>query len=210
MRRFLKNIFAAAVVAAVCLVASGNVAAQFRYGPSVGVNFSTLHFSQDLISVGRVAGPNAGLQAEMMFPGIGFGLGLGVHYNMLGAKVNLGEKLVWQSQGYGNERLMLHYINIPFHLRFKWTRMEGIEDYIAPLVYFGPDFEILAGAGSASAFSTPRLSMSLSAGFGVEILRKWQLTAAYVTGMTDAARTVMLDDFHAKSRYWTIRLAYLF
>lgn len=210
MRHIFRNIIACALLAAFCLVSSQKADAQFRYGPSAGLNFSTFHFSQDLVSVKGVVGANAGVQGELMFPGIGFGIGIGLNYNMLGAKINLGEKLVWQSQGFGNERLTLHYINIPLHLRFKWTRLQGIEDYVAPLVYFGPEFEILAAAGNDRAFSEPRLSMSLSTGFGVELFRRWQVTAAYVLGMTDACRTVMLDDFHAKNRYWSVRVAYLF
>lgn len=210
MHKLLKSIIMSAAVLAVALVSTSKASAQFRYGPMLGVNFSTMHFSQDLISVKGTTGVTAGVQGELMFPGIGFGLGIGLAYNMIGADVNLGQKLIWASQGYGNEKLTLHYIDIPFHLRFKWTRMNGLEDYIAPIVFFGPDFNVLTVAGNASAFSTPRVSVALTTGFGVEIMRRWQLTAAYAVGMTNAAKTIMLDDFHGKSRYWTIRAAYYF
>lgn len=210
MRNILKVIISSTAALTLLLAGTTNASAQFRYGPMLGVNFSTLHFSQDLVSVKQTTGATAGIQAEMMFPGIGFGLGLGLSYNMLGANINLGDKPVWQSQGFGKERLYLHYINIPLHLRFKWTRMSGLEDYIAPLIFFGPDFNVLAASGNDSAFDTRRLSVAMSTGFGLEIMRRWQLTAAYVISMTNACKTILLDDFHAKSRYWTIRATYYF
>ena len=40
--------------------------------------------------------------------------------------------------------MYLHMLEIPLHLRFKWTRMNGLEDYIAPFVYGGPDFSIVS------------------------------------------------------------------
>ena len=72
-------------------------------------------FKQDLVSVDQTVGGTAGIQCEMMFPGIGFGIDFGLMYNLMGAKVNLGEKKIWSVDGYGNERLALHYIQIPLH-----------------------------------------------------------------------------------------------
>lgn len=212
MRKFIKYIIAVTAFAAVIIACTQSASAQFRYGPTLGVNLSRMHMSQDLVTVKTIPGITAGVQGELMFPGIGFGLGIGLNYNMLGAKVNLGEKPVWSNptQGFGNERVMLHYVQIPLHLRFKWTRLNGIEDIIAPLVYAGPDFNILAAASNADAFNCKRLSMGMSIGFGVELFRSWQLTATYSTGMTDAVRTKLLDDFHGKTRNWSMRVTYFF
>ncbi len=133
------------LLALLLVVLPVTAAAQFRLAPVAGVNVNSLKFKQELVPVGHSVGFQAGVMAEMMFPGIGFGIDFGLLYNMEGAKVNLGSRKLWASEGFGNENLNLHVIQIPLHLRFKWTRMNGLEDYIAPFVYGGPEFGILAG-----------------------------------------------------------------
>lgn len=184
--------------------------AQFRYGVIAGANYSSLDFKQDLVGVKDVPGGTVGLQGELMFPGIGFGIDLGVIYNMLGAKVNLGEKKIWATQGYGDERLTLHYLQIPFHLRFKYTRLGGLEEKIAPLVYGGPDFMLLMGHSKCDAIKYPGGYLGLTAGGGVELWRNWQVTVSYTWGMTYALKTRLLDDFSAKNSHWALRVAYFF
>lgn len=192
------------------IVAAVGAHAQFRLAPIVGGTLTNLKFKQDLVAVDQVFGAQAGVQAEMMFPGIGFGIDLGLIYNLAGAKVNLGERLIWSSQGYGNEHVMLHQLNIPIHLRFKYTRLGGLEDYIAPFVYGGPDFNINLAHNNCGAFDVPGGDLSLVAGAGVELMRRWQLSASYSWGMTYVIRTNLLTDFSARSRQWTVRLAYFF
>ena len=184
--------------------------AQFRYGPAAGVTVSDLKFKQDLVSVDQTVGGTAGIQCEMMFPGIGFGIDFGLMYTLMGAKVNLGEKKIWSVDGYGNERLALHYIQIPLHLRFKWTRMEGLEDYIAPFVYGGPDFTILAAHGKCDAMKYAGGELGLTAGLGFELYKKWQISASHTWGMTYAMKAQLLDNWSARNREWTVRLAYFF
>lgn len=206
----MKKIVLLILVAVSAAIAPVAATAQFRYGPMAGVNLSTLKFKDPLTSVSSVVDYTAGLQAEMMFPGIGFGIDMGIMYNQLGAKVNLGEKKIWASQGYGDEHVYLHYIQIPLHLRFKWTRLNGLEDYVAPFVYGGPDFTLSVGHGGAGAFDCSGGELGLTAGVGVEVLRHWQVSGAYVWGMTYALKTKLLDDYSARNRHWSVRVAYLF
>ncbi len=188
----------------------GVASAQFRYSALAGVNVNTLNFKQDLVSVDQTVGYQAGVQGELMFPGLGFGLDLGLLYNQMGAKVNLGERKIWASQGIGTEHVYLHYVQIPFHLRFKWTRMNGLEDYISPLVYGGPDFTILAAHGKSDAFKYAGGELGLTVGFGFELCRNWQVTAAHTWGMTYALKTQLLDDFSARNGQWAVRVARFF
>lgn len=195
----------------VMVAASGLAAnAQFRYAAIAGVEHTNLNFKQDLVTISSTIGYQAGVQAEMMFPGLGFGMDMGLLYNQLGAKVNLGERKVWASQGYGDERAMLHYLQIPLHLRFKWTRLNGVEDIIAPFVYGGPDFDILLGHNKCKAFDYAGGDLSLSVGGGVELYKRWQISYTYCWGMTYALKTNLLDNYSARNRYWNIRLAYFF
>lgn len=202
----MKKLFTLIILLASVLGAS----AQFRYAPVAGVSVNSLVFKQDLVSVWQQVGYTAGIQGELMFPGIGFGLEIGLMYNQQGAKVGLGEKEVWSWLGYGNEHVYIHSIQIPVHLRFKYTRLDGLEEKIAPLVFGGPDFNIQVAHGGAGAFKYSGGDLGLTAGAGVELFQRWQVTASYTWGMTYALKTRLLDDFSARSRQWMVRVAYFF
>lgn len=196
------------LMAALLLPLSSN--AQFRRSVVAGVNINNLVFKQDLVGVSSMVGAQAGVEGELMFPGIGFGLSFGLMYNQLGGQVNLGEKKIWASEGYGNEKLYLHNITIPLHLRFKWTRLNGFEDTLAPLIFGGPEFSILAGHSKCDAIKWAGGDLGLTAGIGAEIFKKWQVTASYTWGMTYSLKTQLLDDYSARQRHWAVRVAYFF
>lgn len=198
----------------VSLVAS----AQFSYGPQLGANFSDLTFKQKLVSTSMQVGPSAGVQCEFIFTDFGLGIDFGIGYSMTGAKVNLGEKPIWslpQQGGFGNETTLAHNLHLPVHIRWKWTKMQGVEEYVAPIVYGGPEFNIQLGhsANRHDGISAYRFSggdVQLTVGAGVELLRHWQLTAGYSWGMTYTVKTRLLDDYSARCNAWHLRLAYLF
>ena len=204
-----------ALVAILCMLSSLTASAQFRRAGVVGVDVTTLNFKQDLFSVGQSVGFSAGFQGELMFPGIGFGIDFGAMYAQKGATLHMGEREIWASEGYGNERVYLHYLSLPVHFRFKYTRLGGIEEYVAPLVFGGPDFSILAGHGSIkrngeSAIKYAGGDLGLTVGGGFEIMQNWQLTFSYTWGMTYSMKTRLLDDFSARNKTWNVRLAYYF
>lgn len=187
-----------------------NLSAQFRYGPMVGVTVTDLKFKQDLISIDKSVGFSAGVATELMFPGIGFGVDAGLFYEQRGATLNLGQREVWASQGYGKERSYLHYLEIPVHLRFKWTRMNGLEDYIAPFVFGGPSFSILMGHSNVKALEYAGGDVGMTVGGGFELFRNWQVMCSYTWGLVYAEKTKLLDDFSAKNRTLNVRVVYLF
>ena len=199
------------ILLVLCALLSPFIAsAQFRYAPIAGVNVNNLMFKQDLVKVSQQVGYTAGIQGELMFPGIGFGIDLGLMYNQQGAKVNLGEKEIWSWEGYGNEHVYIHNLLIPVHFRFKYTRLNGLEEKIAPLVFGGPDFNIQLAHGRCKAFEYSGGDLGLTAGGGVELFQRWQATVSYTWGMTYVLRTRLLDDYSARSRQWMVRVAYFF
>ena len=119
------------IIAAAALCGSSVASAQFRWGATIGGNFNNFKFKQsDILTVDKGFGESVGINGEMMFPGIGFGIDLGLRYEQLGASLNLGDFPMWASQGYSaDERIYLHNIQIPFNLKFKYTRFQGFEDY---------------------------------------------------------------------------------
>ena len=206
MKRSLAVLLVA--IAAVCGAAVSH--AQMRWGVSAGVNSNGMKFKQVLFPVERGIGESLGMRGEMMFPGIGFGLELGLFYQQQGASLDLGHEpnLLWSSQGYGNERIYVHNISVPFNLKFKWTRMQGLEDYVAPFVYGGPVLQIQAGHSKCDAIKFSGGDVELTCGLGVEILRRWQVSASYNWGMTYALKTAQLFDVSARNRTWSFAVTY--
>ncbi len=205
MRKILLSI-----LVIITLLSYNEAKAQFRYGPMASLDITNLSFKQDLIEVDPTVGYSAGIISEMMFPGIGFGIDAGFLYSQRGATMNLGEKEIWASDGYGKERAYLHYIEIPVHLRFKYTRLNGIEDYVAPFVYAGPSFSLLVGHGNLKALEYAGGDIGITVGLGAEILKNWQVSGSYTWGTTYSLKTVKLKDFSARNRAWSIKIAYLF
>lgn len=199
------------------LFAAAPAAAQFRYAPVVGVTVNDLKFDQKLFDVNKTVGMQAGMMAELMFPGIGFGMDFGMLYNMAGAKTDLGQREIWASDGFGKQTTMIHNLLIPVHVRFKWTRMNGIEDIVAPFVYGGPDFNITVGhnkikgkEGAQNPYIYSGGDLGLTAGGGAELFKRWQVSLQYTWGMTYMLKTRKLDNNAADNRQWAVRVAYFF
>lgn len=205
-----KKLYSGIVFLLIALFTVSSAQARMRWAATAGLNVSTLHFKQDLIPIGKVATYAAGVTGETIFPGIGIGLDLGLLYDQQGAMVDLGKREVWSSLGYGNEHVYLHTIKIPVHLRWKYTRLNGLEDKIAPIIFGGPEFDIQVAHGKCDAFKYSGGDLGLAVGVGAELWKKWQVTAGYTWGMTYVLKTKLLDEFSAQSRQWTIRLSYFF
>ena len=184
--------------------------ARMRWGATAGLNVSNLHFKQDLVPVTQVVSYAAGITGEAIFPGIGIGVDIGLMYDQQGAMVGLGDRLIWSSLGYGREHVYIHNLRIPIHVRWKYTRLNGIEDKIAPLIFAGPEFDIQVGHGRSDAFMYSGGDLGLTVGLGAELWKKWQITAGYTWGMTYVLKTKLLDQFSAQSRQWNVRVSYYF
>lgn len=205
LKRFLFSIIALAG-----LLGTTDATAQFRWGPTAGIDITSLKFKQDLFAVDNSVGFQVGAQGEMMFPGIGFGIDFAALYSHKGAKMDLGSREIWASAGYGRENLHLHYLEIPVNLRFKWTRMSGFEDYVAPYVFGGPTFGFHLGHSRLKAFEYAGGDLGVQCGLGFEVLRRWQVQGSYTWGMTYAIKAKQLLDFSARNRAWQIRVTYFF
>lgn len=195
---------------ALLLVCAPAAHAEFRWGVFGGYAGTSLKTKQYIVNTSAGAGFQAGGLGEMMFPGLGFGLSFGLAYNMENAKMNLGQREVWKSLGYGNETIVAHSLLIPIHLRFKWTRLNGLEDIVAPLVYGGPDFNIQVAHGSCDAFDYSGGDLGLTVGGGAELYKRWQITGGYSWGMTYFAKTKLLDNYSMRARQWHLRVTYFF
>lgn len=202
----MKKILVAILLCCVCMGAS----AKFRWGPTAGVNFSEYYWKQDLISSNIRAGYSAGVIGEVMIPGIGFGVDMALKYCNRGGMVGFGEKPIWSNDGIGNTDLRCHTLQIPLNLRFKWTRLDGFEQYVAPLAFVGPLFNFNLATSNCPAIEKAAGSVGLQVGVGGEFFQHYQLTVGYLWGLTYDVRTVKLDNFSARTQSWFIDVCYLF
>lgn len=72
----MRKFFTALLLAVIAFGAS----AEFRWGPTAGINISELYWKQDLVENKSLVGPNVGVMGELMIPGIGFGVDVAVKY----------------------------------------------------------------------------------------------------------------------------------
>lgn len=184
--------------------------ATFRWGPTAGMNVTHFSWKQKLVPTHDAIGFNAGLIGELMIPGIGFGIDFGVRYGMVGSDVDFGSKFVWSSDGWGNEKIRLHTVQVPINLRFKWTRLNGVEDIVAPFAYAGPMFQFQCSSSHKELFDIPAGSVGIQVGIGAEFIKRIQLSAGYNWGVTYSLKTVKLENFSARTSNWQINVAYLF
>lgn len=194
----------------IAVLTVSTASAKFRFGPTAGVNFSRFYWSQELVGNEMRVGYSAGVLGEVMIPGIGFGVDFALKYANRGGYVKWGEHKVWSSDGIGDMNLRYHELQVPVNLRFKWTRMDGLEDYIAPIGFLGPTFNFNLGTNRCEAINFPTVSVGLQCGAGVELFKRYQLTAGYIWDVTHDLKTRKLDDLTARIQGAFIDVTVLF
>lgn len=189
-----------------------SAAAEFRCGPIIGVNGSSLYWKQDLVTTHYKIGGSAGILGELMIPGVGFGVDIGLRYQLNGAKVNFGERPVWSQEpdNMGNEDVWIHTIQIPLNLRFKYTRLDGLERIVAPFVYGGPVFTFNVATSNLPVIEHPGGTIDLQIGAGAELWEHLQISGGYYWGVSYQVRTIKLDNFSARPQGWFVNAAWLF
>lgn len=197
------------VIVLISLITVFAANAELRWGPTASINFNNFHWKEPLLETHLRTGFDAGVMTEIMIPGIGFGVDAGLTYGMRSAKVNFGEWEVWKTDGFGNENVTLHTVNIPLHLRFKYTRLEGIEETIAPLAYAGPVFTFNV-AGNCKALEQPVGTVSLDFGLGCELFERYQVSVGYLWGLSYCTRTIKLENISGRADGFRVNFAVLF
>lgn len=198
------------VLAAIAMIASVSAHAESNWGPTVGLNYNEIHFKQtDIFASDKMVGGQLGVTGELMMPGVGFGFDASLLYSMQNGKLHLGDKKVWSTQGVGTETAMLHYINVPINLKFRYHNLNGIENTIQPEVFVGPTIEFLAAHSKVEDQLTyNRVTASLHFGLGAYILNHIEVKAGYQFALGDQLRTKLLDEHYAKNRTFFVNVTY--
>ena len=174
-----------------------------RWGITAGVNYNEVHFKQhDIVPSKRAVGPQLGVTGEMNFSGIGFGVEGSLLYTLKQGKVNYGERTIWESQGFGDEMVSMHYLDVPLHLKFKYNRLGGAESTIMPMVFVGPQFSFLMHGNHGNINKYSPVSVYLDMGLGCELMERVQLRGGYNFSIGQSFHTKMLDENVAKNRTW--------
>ena len=150
----------------------------------------------------RAMGPQLGVTGEMNFSGIGFGVEGSLLYTLKQGKVNYGERTIWESQGFGDEMVSMHYLDVPLHLKFKYNRLGGAESTIMPMVFVGPQFSFLMHGNHGNINKYSPVSVYLDMGLGCELMERVQLRGGYNFSIGQSFHTKMLDENVAKNRTW--------
>ena len=209
MRRFTKLIIiAVALLSAVSAVAQP----ERRWGVTVGGNYNEIHFKQsDIFDSDPMFGGSIGITGDLMIPGVGFGVDGSILYTLRQGKVHFGDKKAWASQGIETQSVQTHYIDIPLNLKFRYSRLGGLESTIMPLIYAGPTFSFHVGHNDVNdALKYTTLSVILRAGIGVELFNKVQISGGYSFSVGQNLKTKILDEHSAKHRTWFIQATYFF
>jgi hypothetical protein len=174
-----------------------------RWGITAGATINEVHFKQhDIVPSKRAVGPQLGVTGEMNFSGIGFGVEGSLLYTLKQGKVNYGERTIWESQGFGDEMVSMHYLDVPLHLKFKYNRLGGAESTIMPMVFVGPQFSFLMHGNHGNINKYSPVSVYLDMGLGCELMERVQLRGGYNFSIGQSFHTKMLDENVAKNRTW--------
>ncbi len=183
-----------------------------RWGVTVGGNYNEIHFKQtDIFESDRMFGGSVGITGDMMIPGVGFGIDGSILYTLRQGRLHLGDRRIWESQGLGNEVARQHYIDVPINLKFRYSKLGGLESTLMPFIYAGPTFSFLVGHNKVGdALKYTPVNVLLHAGIGVELFNKVQVSGGYSFSVGQNLGTKLLDDHVAKHRTWFIQATYFF
>lgn len=205
-----KSVVLSIAIILLAIVGTSKISAQGRWGVVGGVDITTLKYNQKLFSVDQSVGYTLGAVGDLNLGPNGFGVNLSLLYTQRGATLNLGERPVWALEGYSKERSYLHYIEIPVHLRYMYIKMNGFENTLAPFVFAGPSFSILAANSKINALEYARVAISLQFGIGAQFKNRFQVATLYDLGVTYAEKTKTLLDVAARNRGWKVTFTYYF
>ncbi|WP_272960698.1 porin family protein [Barnesiella viscericola] len=201
-----KTIFCVALVATLFLAIPAN--AQFKFGPKVGMNISSLSLGGDLsdnFKSSNVTSFTGGLMAEFMVPVIGVGVDASVMYTRKGSDL---KNLVDNS----TEKQHTDYVEIPINLKYKFS-LPVVGSVLAPFIYAGPSFAFRVGDNFAEQYKAKSFETAINVGVGVELFNHLQIAGQYGWGLgktMEVESNVLNSALNGKSRAWTVTAAYLF
>lgn len=171
----------------------------FSFGPKIGMNFSSLSFSEKGYNPENRCGFTGGLTAEFIAPILGVGADISLMYAHQKANVN-------------GENISGNFFEIPLHLKYKLS-LPAVESIISPYIYTGPSVAFkLSDKESYGTTKTTQWGWDL--GLGVELIKHLQIGAGYTFGINKLVNN--FTDYNTgheikvKNNYWIVTAAWMF
>lgn len=204
----IKRIFMAL---ALMLAVSTGTYAQVKFGPKIGITVDKFAFNKSTFDSDNRCGFTGGLTLEAQIPVVNLCVDVSAMYVHRTSDIKDYEHMDHNNPA--TKSLNRDYFEIPVNLKYKLA-LPLIGKMVTPYVYTGPSFAFLTGRKNIqNAFSQKRFDVAWNFGFGVELIKKLQISASYGVGMTKAVDFVsdhQAAGIEGKNKYWTVSTAYFF
>ena len=204
--RKLKSVFAAvALFAAVFVAGTQSVSAG-----SPGVAINELKFNENAFSSSNRAGFTGGVMLQFIAPIINIGCDASVMYTHRQNRINFTE----EGEATSGMTVNSDYIEVP--INFRWNiGLPIVGKFVTPFLTTGPDFSFLVSNKNVKdAWNKKTFDFAWNFGFGLKLVDRVELAAAYGLGITSNASSDSAlygkNIVDGKNRVWTVTAAYLF
>ena len=194
-------------------------AAQFRFGPRVGVAVNSMRLNKDVFNNDNRAGFTGGLQAEFTIPVVNLAFDLSVMYvhrvsdsNAIGTGANADDNALLEADNFKKR----DYIEIPLNFKYK-IALPIVGKIVSPYIFTGPSFAFLASKRDiTAAYQNKAFDVAWNFGVGLQLFTHLQVGASYGLGITKTVEKLNVagitsgTPIEGKNNYWTITAASLF
>lgn len=206
----IKSIVASVVLLAAMFVGGAQSAmagGPFRFGVKAGVAINDLKFNEEAFSTSNRAGFTGGVTMQFVAPIINIGCDASVMYTHRQNRINT------TLDDTPNITTNADYIEIP--INFRWNiGLPIIGKFVSPYLATGPDFSFLMSKKNMkNAWNNKTFDFAWNFGFGLRLVDRVEIGAAYGLGITNATKSDALYGGNltdGKNRVWTVTAAYLF
>ena len=214
MKRLTKT--TATLVAAVMMLLTfapeANAAGPVRFGLRAGATISSMKFNESAFSSSNRMGYSFGPTVMFNLPIVGIGLDASLLFTRRTASVTYTDPE--DPTDYSKENIGRSYIEIPVNMRWN-IGLPLVGKFITPFLLTGPDFSFLVSQKNVkNAWNNRKFDFAWNFGFGVRLINRLDLQAAYALGINNSASGDASlygpVSVSSKNRGWNVGLTWLF
>lgn len=203
------------LIITLALIISLPAAAQFRWGPRIGTEVSSMRLNKSVFDNDNRAGFTGGLMCEFTVPVVNIGFDLSVMYvHRVNNSTALNGNVENENLVAGKNFKSRDYIEIPLNLKYK-IGLPLIGKIVTPYIFTGPSFSVLtSGKAISAAYKNKSLDVAWNFGLGLQLFNHLQVGASYGVGINKSVEFIGIanntNPIEGKNNYWTITAAWLF
>lgn len=214
MKRLTKTIatLVAAVMMLLTFAPEANAAGPVRFGLRAGTTISSMKFNESAFSSSNRMGYSFGPTVMFNLPIVGIGLDASLLFTRRTASVTYTDPE--DPTDYSKENIGRSYIEIPVNMRWN-IGLPLVGKFITPFLLTGPDFSFLVSQKNVkNAWNNRKFDFAWNFGFGVRLINRLDLQAAYALGINNSASGDASlygpVSVSSKNRGWNVGLTWLF